>query len=822
MYKRQTPSRQAGIAALFAILSAVLSYAPLATAGDAFIPERGVTSTVPPEKWQYGFLTGNGRIGTVVYGHPTNETVVFNHELLYLPTRRPKLPDMGRFIPEYRRIIKEKGHLAAHEFWSKEVRKQKGWSNYHSDPFHLACELRLEISAKGEPADYLQATDFQTGEVSARWSDDNGRYLRRMFVSRPDNVAVLSLTRPGGKPLKFTIHVTLVTHRLIDSKLNITNEWITYSNSYKESKGGYDNVIRVIARGGKAASDGKKIVVSDAKELLLLTKIERYTNREDGNVEDLKKAVTALSQDYDTLLKPHAAEHGEIFNRVTLDLGGDEDRALSAQELFSLAKESGYSKVPPALIEKLYDASRFYFICSAGETPPNLQGIWNGQFTAPWGGSYTLDTNVQLAMDSAMSGNMTEGMEGFFQTFESHLMDWRTNAKMLFGARGVLAPITSSPNTGLHLHLGPCSGPAWAWECWTAGAGWIASYFYDYYLFTGDREFLAKRAVPLMKEVALFYEDFLVETDENGYYIYRPSISPESGRLTISDNSTFDVSIAKELLTNLIKACKELGIEKENVGKWQAMLDKMPPYQVGPDGDLCEWADGTFRHLYNQRHHSPFYPVFRSFEFTPEKTPQMWKAAQKALEKKDSNWLRKRGATDWGGIPFGRAFHAQSAAYLGDGERVEVCLNHMTDRLYPSLFMKLQARGGGQVFNFDGLGAYPDIVNRSLAFSLDGTLDIFRSIPPSWTEGSISGILVRGQIQIDRLQWDLTKGVMQLEMTSRVKQEIALRLPKVKSIESIEVIDGDAKVKKSENSTAARMLILPADKRVVLTIKIKT
>ena len=343
----------------------------------------------------------------------------------------------------------------------------------------------------------------------------------------------------------------------------------------------------------------------------------------------------------------------------------------------------------------------------------------------------------------------------------------------------------------------------------------MASYFYDYYRFTGDRAFLAKRAIPLMKEIALFYEDFLIEKDAKGHYIYRPSMSPEVGALIISDNSTFDVAIAKELLTNLIEGCQELGIEQKNVRKWQAMLKNMPPYQIGPGEDLAEWADGSFRHAYNHRHHSPFYPVFRSFEFSPETTPKLWKAAKVALQKKGDLWLRNRRA-DWWGIPFGRAFHAQSAAYLGQGDVVDEIVNSMADRVYPSLHMSLRPNGG--IFNFDGNGAFPDIINRSLAFSLGGTLDLLRSVPPSWPTGSIRGILVRGQIRIDRLQWNQIKGIVDLELTSSIAQQITLRVPASKSIDTLKIIEGAAKVDASVRGPNARKVTLPADRKVRMEI----
>lgn len=791
----------------------------LPDASHEFIPQRGVSSSVPATRWDCGFLTGNGRIGAVIFGQPDTETIIFNHGRMYLPQPRPPLVDMGQFLPEVRRIIKEKGYEAAQDFAMEQANEQ-GHFNYHSDPFHYAFELKLGMPVKGAAKDYLRTTDFATGEVSVHWSDDNGGYVRNLFVSRLDNIVVLSIKGPGAGKLNLSIAPTRIEHELISSELNVDKEWILYHNAYKNSQGGYDNVIKVITKGGHAESDGKKIMISGADEVLLLTKIKWYEKLREGSVQALKDHLVTMPHDYNTLLKPHAAEHGEIFNRVTLDLGGGNDSHLTSEELLERARDTDYKHIPAALLEKMYDASRFYFICSAGDFPPNLQGIWNGEFTAPWNGSYTFDANVQNAMEAALSANMMEGMEGYFRLIESFLPDWRINARKLFGARGILGQIVASPNTGLLFHY----ERSWTWNFWTPGAGWLASYFYDYYRFTGDKDFLINRVIPIMKEIALFYEDFLTERDPGGYYIYRLSVSPEVRSesvegLLMSDNSTLDIAVAKELLTNLISACKELGIEKENVEKWKSMLISMPPYQIGPDGDLSEWADGSFRHKYDHRHHSPFYPLFRSFEFSPETTPELWEASKTALKKKGDQWLRNP-KSDNAGIPFGRVFHAQCAAYLGQGELVEEIVNCMADRVYPSLFMSLGPNGN--IFNFDGNGAYPDIVNRSLAFSLNGTLDLLRSIPPGWNEGSISGILVRGQIRIDNLKWNQVSGVLNLELTSSVNQQIILRLPASRNINLLKVIKGAVTVEKSDKGANTRKVTLPAGRKVKMEIQYDT
>lgn len=798
------------------------------------MPQRGIVSSVPATRWEDGFLTGNGRMGAVVFGQPTSETIIVNHEKLFLPTseRKGVLPDLSKYLPKVRRIIRDESSKDSYKATSvlmeakvlpnrlpramscgtadaflQDKAKEDGLIVSPVEPYHPGLEFKIDMPPHGQVKNYLRTTNFETGEVTVLWDDDEGAYVRRLFVSKPDNVVVLSVKGPGPGALNCTLSAPPLGEKLIQSSQNTGPEWITFHNAYVKGNSGYDVAVRVMPKGGQVESKEGKIILSHADEALVLMKIEpfgipfvggRFAGSESSSLEHLKDAIRGLPANYSTLLQPHAKEHGALFNRVRLDLGAtSEERALTSETLFNQTRD--HKQIPAALLEKLYDACRFYFIASAGELPPNLQGIWNGDWKPAWASDYHLDINLEMAMDSALSANMAEGMEGFFNLVEFWLPDWRENARKFYGARGVMAPIHCTTRGITYCRH----------QFWTAGAGWLASYFYDYYRFTGDKEFLARRAIPLMKEIALFYEDFLFE-DEHGKYRFSPSFSPESG---FRDNATMEIAVARELLGNLIASCQQLGIEQENLPKWQAMLAKMPAYQVGPNGDLSEWADGSFLHVYSHRHLSPFYPLFRSFEFSPDATPELWKAARVAFEKKRA----ARGVSaDWPGIQFGEAMQAQCAAYLGSGEIVGEKLQSLTDKLYPSLFMYLNPTR--KIFSFDGVGAFPDIINRSLAFALDGTLDLLRAVPPDWRKGVISGILVRGQIKIDRLQWDQDERTIHLELTSAISQKITLRLPASAAISSLKIIEGAAQVKASERGPNARDLTLPAKETVKIEL----
>jgi alpha-L-fucosidase 2 len=100
--------------------------------------------------------------------------------------------------------------------------------------------------------------------------------------------------------------------------------------------------------------------------------------------------------------------------------------------------------------------------------------------------------------------------------------------------------------------------------------------------------------LPMMEKTVLFYEDFLIEYDENGHILFAPSYSPENkpsnSKVSASVNATMDIAAAKEVFTNLISIYDYLGIKPEKKKLLEAKLQKFPPYLINSDGALKEWA----------------------------------------------------------------------------------------------------------------------------------------------------------------------------------------------------------------------------------------
>jgi hypothetical protein len=123
------------------------------------------------------------------------------------------------------------------------------------------------------------------------------------------------------------------------------------------------------------------------------------------------------------------------------------------------------------------------------------------------------------------------------------------------------------------------------------------------------------------------------------------------------------------------------------------------------------------------------------------------------------------------------------------------------------------------IFNTDANGSIPELVNSLLVFSRPGRLDLLPALPQALPRGSLSGILARGQIQVDRLQWNAPEGALHLELTSGKEQTLTLRLPTKDRIRSMAVARGPAAVRESPRGPNSREVDLPKGRPVALDLR---
>jgi hypothetical protein len=788
-------------------------------------PERGFVSSVPALDWERALISGNGTLGALVFGQPLDETVVVNRAGLFLPWKEPLPPvAMATHLPEIRTMLADGRYRDAARF-ANELGQREGYGEKRwTDPLVPAFDIRLHQDAEGKIRDYARSVDFATGVVSVRWRDDRGPFERRLFVSRPDNVVVLEWRGPlpgslngrlaladrpglwpgGGWPLFFKTGVLEAETDARDGLLAFRSR---FRNVWPGSIRGCEGAARVVVEGGSASVAGGALTVRGADRVLVLVRCEIL--REPGGplLPDLVRALDGVGPDFDALLSRHAPIHGGLFNRVRLDLGGGADRLLTSEELLARAAAG---RLSPALLEKEFDAGRYAVISCTGDYYPTLQGIWNGTWLPPWSSDFTQDGNVQAVLSSALSANMAEALLPFFADMERLVPAMRDNARRMFGCRGIVLPSRTSSH-GWNNHF----DEEWPVEFWTAGAGWNARFFYDYWLYTGDREFLARRAVPFMKEVAAFYEDFLVE-GRDGRWLFSPSYSPENAPRNSDSqacvNATMDIAVARELFSNLVAASEELGIEAEGVRRWRRILGRMPDYLVNAEGAVKEWAVPGLEDDYGHRHASHLYPVFEGVPPDIASNPALVRAFERAVELRVAERRRQPGG---GVMAFGLVQLGLAATSLRMTETAEEILGRLAANYwYPSLVTHHDPEG---IFNVDLCGGQPAVMVKMLLASAPGEVDLLPAKPKSWASGAVEGLPARGRVLVKRLRWN--GGEIEATLRSERQQRILLGAPG--EIAACAVVRGRASVDKVPGRPDRRSVRLPAGEDVDIFLRLK-
>jgi alpha-L-fucosidase 2 len=728
------------------------------------VPERGFISSTQAETWEQGLLSANGIIGANVMSRPLDETIIFTHAGLFLPQGAPLMPnDQSQRLFQIRDLI-DRGLYRQATNLQFDLSGQTSFM--YPDPFVPAFDMGIKMLGQTEYHDFMRAVNFQNGETLVHWSGPGGTFERRLFVSRADSLVVMKITasNPGSLNCEIRLKRRIPSDKLAyhyvqgsmevadshlsDVKMGAEGEYLTWQNGFAKAYPGsihaLEGLARVSPKGGKMVTNRDNITVTGADEITILLDMRILYDPDKSMMDAMKRRMESAGQDYEALLKRHAAIHGELFNRVKLDLGGSKDHGLTTEELFA---RSDNDHLNPALIETEFDAGRYNIISCMGEYPPALQGIWAGTYVPDWASDFTHNGNVPSAIASVLMGNYPELMKAYTSYIESMVPWMEINAHNLFGARGVVLPSRSSATA-----FNNALAPNFAGGFWVAGAGWAAHFFYDYYLYTGDRKFLAEHALPFMEKVGLFFEDYLY-MGPDGKYIFSPCQSPENTPGNTNSqgtfNATMDVAVAREVFRNLIAASEELGVNRDKIPVWKTMLMKMPDYMIDENGRIKEWLTPKLENNDDHRHSSQLYALFDGYPEEIASNPGLQQAFRNSINYKlDKHWKGKAS----GFMSFGLVQLGLSGASLGDRDIVLESMKHLVNRFWLSNMASMHNHKS--LFNMDISGGMPAVIIKSMVESDPGKIRLLPALPSIWSTGEIDGVLCRGQIEVRQLKWN--------------------------------------------------------------------
>jgi len=507
----------------------------------------------PSEVWTDALPLGNGAIGAMVYGGVAQERICLNEETIWAgqPNRNAN-PHAPEALDKVRQLIYEGKNREARDLATSKIMSNTNWGM----PYQPFGDLNISFPGHIDYSGYYRELSIDSAYAVVKYEVGGVKYCREVITNFDTNVLTVRLT--ADKPGSITFNANFSTPQQ-DALTTTESDAVVLSGvagTHEKLKGKirYQGRLSAVAKGGKTAYRDGVLSVSGADEAVIYVAIAtNFVNFEDISGDEVSKVKGFLSKAKATSYQQARDAHEKIFHkyydRNRLWLGNDGNASMPTDQRILNFEDNDDN----FLIASYYAFGRYLLICCSqpGGQPANLQGIWNDKMLPSWDCKYTTNINLEMNYWPSEVCNLTELNGPLFQLIREVAETGHETARVMYGADGWVL----HHNTDIWRVTGGIDNASAG--MWQAGGAWLVSHLWQHYLYTGDKDFLAK-AYPLMEGAARFFTQTLQKDPQHGYLVVCPSVSPENTpkgySAPLMSGVTMDNQLVSELYNEVMMA----------------------------------------------------------------------------------------------------------------------------------------------------------------------------------------------------------------------------------------------------------------------------
>ncbi len=333
----------------------------------------------PAQYWEEALPLGNGRIGAMVYGNPSNEEIQLNEETISAGSPYKNYnPDAKKALPAIRNLIFEGKYPEAQAMAETHILSKNGFGM----PYQTAGSLHIEFPGHERFTDFRRELDLDKAVATTTYTVAGVQYKREIFTSFTDQLVIVRLTASQPGKLTFSTHMTCpqeVEKKSVGKNM-LVMEGVTKGDKNVPAALRFRTEMKLTLQGGKVtASNDTLLSVQNANTatfyITMATNFVNYKDISGDPVARNKAYLKNAGKNYAKALQAHIHAYEKYYKRVTLNLG----HTAQADKPTDVRIKEFSETFDPQLVALYFQFGRYLLVsCSQPEgQPANLQGIWN-------------------------------------------------------------------------------------------------------------------------------------------------------------------------------------------------------------------------------------------------------------------------------------------------------------------------------------------------------------------------------------------------------------------------------------------------------------